>query len=538
MCCTNALSPSSDNITDKYVVLPPIATSIFYQESTGSCVKLVVTAKGNYSSSGNISLTLIEDPDNSDEQVVVFQQDVHIEDIVSETYCINFDYYNSTYLVTFDARSSDGYLISSNVYAYVSEQGNVSFEEINVRADNINRQTIIAMCDEGVRPVCQANSNETYNFTAIYSGCNFTDFDVCATPVNLTQPLFTIYLTVQIDAYVGGTTIRSPLPNIRFSVWEEDLLFDDHLYDGQLNSAGTFTGTVSVFPEIPPIYDIYVTFCMDSGLAQMFSGRDIGNLTPYCFKTPTESQDLNQRVNIVYHVDYKFVTATTAYYNFLVPSLWAQSLGNKIPSTTVWLNSGGNATAYLSPKYQTIAIGGNFYKAPLVIAHEYGHWVMFILYNGGWPDYKYDEEDHSFCPAAPVPPGFAWSEGYATAFSLISTNTTSGNFYWVDPTLVQPIEKYSCKLQSSLTDEGRVAAAIWDLYDTPNDSNGGNLLLGRNGYSDNNALYVVKPQTLLFDALFQQPQNYEEYLRQVVASNSLSPIQRIFASNVSIYNWG
>jgi len=116
----------------------------------------------------------------------------------------------------------------------------------------------------------------------------------------------------------------------------------------------------------------------------------------------------------------------------------------------------------------------------IILAHEVGHYVMYRLmgpYLGSAP--------HSVCMV--LDPTLAFSEGYADAFAFALRDTTFPSF---KPVIIFPgitefnVELYSCHLQTLTTDEGRVAAALWDVYDGHGDNNENDLNRGRSGHRD------------------------------------------------------
>jgi hypothetical protein len=96
---------------------------------------------------------------------------------------------------------------------------------------------------------------------------------------------------------------------------------------------------------------------------------------------------------------------------------------------------------------------------PDVVLHEYGHKVMHEAY--GPYQYRNSACATGHAPGSSVDTQCAWVEGWATFFSLAVRNSStfrfpSGGFVNFSP--------YNSTVQNG-TDEGRVVAALWGIYD-------------------------------------------------------------------------
>jgi hypothetical protein len=99
-----------------------------------------------------------------------------------------------------------------------------------------------------------------------------------------------------------------------------------------------------------------------------------------------------------------------------------------------------------------------------VVLHEYGHKLMHEAY--GPYSYRDSRCATQHAPGASVDTQCAWVEGWATFFSLAVRNSEvfrypSGAFF--------NFNNYTSSVQNG-TDEGRVAAALWGIYDRGNAS--------------------------------------------------------------------
>jgi len=113
----------------------------------------------------------------------------------------------------------------------------------------------------------------------------------------------------------------------------------------------------------------------------------------------------------------------------------------------------------------TIKLNRDFLRD--VISHEYGHALMFwaVGYDISSKDcqtHKIKEISNPYC---------AWIEGWANFYSVYS------RYYYdhkITPTFRgDDLEDYFSPIigKDGFKDEGRVAAGLWDLFDTPNDCN-------------------------------------------------------------------
>ncbi|KAJ4178647.1 hypothetical protein NW755_013019 [Fusarium falciforme] len=138
----------------------------------------------------------------------------------------------------------------------------------------------------------------------------------------------------------------------------------------------------------------------------------------------------------------------------------------------------------------------------LVVAHEWGHFFTYlaqqehyIYYGGG------NADGHDSCADKPQDPQVAFGEGFASAYALIMEDAKDGILEdgSQNPT---NYELYSCsKSQDMRTDEGRFTAALFDLWDSTNDNNGGDQARGAQGHEDSNSGFELTPQEILLDPI-------------------------------------
>lgn len=185
---------------------------------------------------------------------------------------------------------------------------------------------------------------------------------------------------------------------------------------------------------------------------------------------------------------------------------------------------------------------------PDVILHEYGHALMYYAFGqtpGGG--------DHSFADLE-QDAGLAFSEGWATGFALSSCPDGILNYQeWLyqDPAGGWPlctavnnaygesIEGFSLlngQNRKGERHEGRVAAAITDFLDAPNDNNGGNEDLGRTGYEDGNANDHVSLATIYRDSMWGFDfSDFTTYYLQL--RTNLTNTTQVLADEIMVFNY-
>ncbi|KAH7145974.1 hypothetical protein B0J13DRAFT_607555 [Dactylonectria estremocensis] len=164
---------------------------------------------------------------------------------------------------------------------------------------------------------------------------------------------------------------------------------------------------------------------------------------------------------------------------------------------------------------------------PSVMAHEYGHWLHWIArkkgtFNAGGR--------HSFCGDGPDKKiTTSFSEGYATAFGLFAIDQTplvdgfslymeyQKRQYSPKKSWSENIEIFSCSDEYMIRQEGRIAAALFDLVDRkldqfPTLSNN----IGRisAGFDPQKLNWMWQPRFIFWLLIQENPQSIEEYWRK------------------------
>ncbi|KAH6987931.1 hypothetical protein BKA56DRAFT_653641 [Ilyonectria sp. MPI-CAGE-AT-0026] len=202
---------------------------------------------------------------------------------------------------------------------------------------------------------------------------------------------------------------------------------------------------------------------------------------------------------------------------------------NEMEKVNVWFpgaaDSGAYFASYGDPPY--INLPQLDAANPSVMAHEYGHWLHWIarkrgeLRAGGWHQFCGDGIDKKVTTA--------FSEGYATAFGLFAIDQTplvdafspymeyQKRQYAPKKSWSQNIEAFNCGDSFMLRQEGRIAAALFDLVDRkldefPTSSNN----LGRisDGFDPQKLNWMWSPRFIFWLLMQDNPQNIEEYWRK------------------------
>ncbi|MGE0645526.1 MAG: hypothetical protein AB7P24_17845 [Nitrospira sp.] len=216
------------------------------------------------------------------------------------------------------------------------------------------------------------------------------------------------------------------------------------------------------------------------------------------------------------------------------------------------LSSNGGVTSCWDPSAEVVRLEAGTNDAPDIILHEYGHGLMHYAFGhsigGGTHSFSDYEQDY----------GLAFSEGWASAFALsvCPDGLFSGNEgpyedsqewpacaiqsdgYALQYDGYQWIEGFDFVHQNRRGDrhEGRVAAAITDFLDAPNDNNGGNENQGKNGHEDANVNDRISLATIYRDSMwgfdFGDFTSYYLQLRSNLASAT-----QVLADDIMSYNW-
>jgi Transthyretin-like family len=344
------------------------------------------------------------------------------------------------------------------------------------------------------------------------------------------HPTATQQLTLSgtIAAQFNGTTV--PMANVQVQVWDSDTISPDDLLgttttdeNGKYsinveNDDGPFGGGVDVY--------LYISSKV-TNLAelQLISDGEGGYVPFYYAWRSTTVDDITSPTYTMNFTITNQAQAAAVWTGSQRAAVLSQQSGHNLSYVEVRYPGFGSGT-YFRPGSGIINIDSEN-NSPVVAGHEYGHAVMYAAY-GSIPG---EGGIHEFCAAASA--GLAWSEGFATYYGLVA-GLGNGTMHWSVGDAGMSIELYSCHLRDMSIDEGRVAAGLWDLYDSANDSNGGDPDLGANNYSDANSGAQLVPFNTLVDTLWvSQQQTVQQYWTNLKARLN----QTQLAPSVQIMNY-
>lgn len=215
------------------------------------------------------------------------------------------------------------------------------------------------------------------------------------------------------------------------------------------------------------------------------------------------------------------------------------------------------------PAVEIVRIESSENDGPDVILHEYGHALMYYAFGG--ISFGYGAVGHSFDDKE-QDPSVAYSEGWATAFALATC--PDGNFAWHEAPYEYPTGEWpGCNIDydygrsieffchdcdadpdsdgDGITDdnrlgwlhEGRIAAAINDFVDAPDDDNDGDEDRGgANGGEDANANDRISLSTIYRDHMWGfLHYNFIDFISTL--QSDLSGTSLSLASDIQIYNY-
>lgn len=215
------------------------------------------------------------------------------------------------------------------------------------------------------------------------------------------------------------------------------------------------------------------------------------------------------------------------------------------------------------PAVEIVRIESSENDGPDVILHEYGHALMYYAFGG--ISFGYGAAGHSF-EDKEQDPSVAYSEGWATGFALAVC--PDGNFAWHEAPYEYPADEWpvcdadydygesieffchDCDADpdsdgDGITDdnrlgwlhEGRIAAALNDFVDEPDDDNGGDEDRGgANGGEDANANDRISLATIYRDHMWGfLYYNFPDFI--ISLQSDLSSTSRSLTADIQVYNY-
>ena len=328
--------------------------------------------------------------------------------------------------------------------------------------------------------------------------------------------------------YRDFDNVWRPLVNVSVNLWDEDWDWDEHLGSVATDWNGNWSFSVNNNDGWGANgRDIYYTFKLANTRIRVQDCDGIDSTYEW-------QSGVREDVNDGTVIDYGSETGSTHRKSM---QIWNHLNLTWNHATT----SGGQDPGFVDSCFpydetrwdrfwEELDIEEQYNDGPDVVTHEYGHAVMW---------YAYDEENpseggaHGFDDCN-LSAGKAWSEGWASGYML--SQRPDGRFNWHEGDGGYALEQHSSVCRTGERNEGWVAAALNDLRDAPNDSNGGNQNRGRDGVDDSNASNRVPLATMLRDTLWgSYHDGFLDYWYSL--SGELTSAQAAPAQRAMFYDW-
>lgn len=274
-------------------------------------------------------------------------------------------------------------------------------------------------------------------------------------------------VTVRSNTYIYYTTLGGGIagfPNVYVELYEDDAYFIDDCVAGGWTDSNGFVYLVGNTNFEALSYNFYLKIYL-------------GHISFLVAGSPYRSDD-NPYFILPYNITMQGFVNTPGlgdlYSTASSVDAWQYYvLGYTAPTTTT-INFPA-ASTYVDTTNNAIYLESKYSGSPMVIAREFGKILLAALY--GNPSMAQSTvDDRSLCPNGGQDFTLSYNEGYATAYSMIfisamnSGYTGNGTFRWYTDSTVYDLEHFSCDITDPRQNEGRVAALIWDLYDSNMDS--------------------------------------------------------------------
>jgi hypothetical protein len=333
-----------------------------------------------------------------------------------------------------------------------------------------------------------------------------------------------------------------PLVNVSVNLFDDDTFGDDHLGTTVTDWNGNWSFTVNNDDGfLQNGRDIYYEFHLgntrwnvrdgdgDDYIWQSATHNDLSDGAVVDFGDETGSSDREaMQVFAVLNLGWNHITTAGGQDPGMIEARYPMS------------------GSFFSPSSETVNIDTADNDGPDTILHEYGHALMHKAFGGanispGGP--------HGFGDDA-QDPGLAYSEGWGTGFML--SVCPDGMYNWHEGNTEAAGEWPTCTTQNDggqeieqfadngnrvgERNEGRVAGAINDFRDQPNDNNGGLEDRGRNNESDANSGNRISLATIFRDSMWGFV--HDDFLNfWITFAGNLSGTIRSQADDIMQYNW-
>jgi len=275
--------------------------------------------------------------------------------------------------------------------------------------------------------------------------------------------------------YVDADDSNVGARNIWVRVWDDDILFDDLLWEGVAGTDGCWTATGLTMEEESPSgnQDIYVEYSTWTDPAGKVEDTLLGY---YSTTTPTTSEVSTSPFDSgswlpPSDVNYRAAFRMYAYLEEAWRFDCAFGIGQDCmtePTAELIVNGGSGAYYQTNDNRIRVEVNGDYDRSRDVVTHERGHFVMDrLLYEDGyWPPGAGGA--HTWCDS--YTQGLAWTEGWATFYAV-----TKGNWLDSSDTSFEYGSGWSIDLESGLgcdsstsgdSNEYRVGGSLWDIRDS------------------------------------------------------------------------
>jgi len=269
-------------------------------------------------------------------------------------------------------------------------------------------------------------------------------------------------------------------------VYREDGVLLNFSLSGAQGS--TMQGKFAITVENPYPKGFYVGFIPLSGAAFVYKpdGSEYWSYTPIFYPGPSDTKyDVGNRTILPDDKDYR---GAWRIYETIVNDAYDRGAWDFLANEIGWIPPRGVNVYFKMPEgsgtkfnqfNNTIYIDHyTFSQALDAVQHEYGHWVMYRVYNDSFPPSDYPGGEHYMYKA--YGPNCAWIEGWAEFFPLAAQSYNRWNdpvFEWgwgameglETPTCGTPNWENGDIWEDGDNVEGRVAGALWDIFDSADD---------------------------------------------------------------------
>lgn len=316
-----------------------------------------------------------------------------------------------------------------------------------------------------------------------------------------------------------------PIRNAKVELWDENILFDEHLGSGMTDSSGRFA-FYDIDSDDVGGPDLYLKIIMDNDRIKVKPDNDLS--PAYNGKTDTQG-NVTVSQNALIQISKDDTEVNGAAHIFCTAQDIAQwyssfdaSFSNIVPKVTYYVDESEGTSIFhgagLFLYLPNVTIYQDDWWDVGIIAHEYSHAVMYSYYGNRLPP-RGDYESHRF--SQETDRGFAFMEGWAEFVQGVYAMDRDG-FDWtgsLHSSGVFQIEQYGDIFDFFGDDhaaiEGNVAAVLWDIYDGPSTkdeehgfSDGATIWFESNGVDDDN-IHVGFQK--IFNVIKESPDSIYEF---------------------------